>query len=91
MLLPAVAAVGRSVVGFAGVAGAMHHDHRPSAGFLLLRDGVLDVHLVDDDAPAGIAATGIVGLDYLAIDEKAAGCFEYRRRRRSDVGRGEQG
>jgi len=75
MLRPTIPAIPRSVIGFAGVAGATHHDDRPGAGLLLLRDSVLGVHLIDDDPPARIA-----GLNYFSVDEERARIFDSGRR-----------
>src|SRR5262245_37044999 len=71
---PALAPVRGSLIGGAGMAGAVHHDDRRSADGL--RDAVLHIHLVDGDR-AGLrdAADGGAGmrrLRGLAVDEEAA-------------------
>ena len=80
--VPALASVGRRLVDLSRVAAAMHHDDR-IAVLLLVRDLVLDVHLVDRDVAgheARVTGRGGVGIAELdrAPDVEAALLVEHQ-------------
>jgi len=72
---PALAPVGRGLVGHAGVIRSVHHHH--GRAVLARRDAVVHVHLVHGDLsrrgrPGDERRAGIIRRDGLAVDEKGA-------------------
>src|SRR5580765_7149073 len=76
---PTFAAIGRRLVGDAGVTRTMHHDDRRRAdGF---RDAVMDIHLVGHDLPSRKArsVTRMTASGDLAADEEIPFVLQFHR------------